>query len=1121
MGKVIRKVCAILLCATAVILAVLPAGTAEATSTHGDYEYDGATVAKYLGSDSEVTLPAWVNRVGKEAFEGYDKMTKLVLPDNVTTVDFGAFSNCSNLKNVQMSESVRTVGSSAFSGCTNLYSVSLPRTVREIGSGAFAGCQSLASVPISALNENYTSYDGVIYSSDGKKLVQYLAGRPSTTYQMPRSVREIEEYAFWGANNLAKLSIAYGVDKIPEYAFSNCKGLQHVTLPRTVQSIFAYAFEDCDSLSYINIPDSVGYIDDRAFANTKGAKLRFIDPNGNVVKTFNSEDVEQYGNGTGGAPVVKQPGYLTGDNSYDVSGNTAGVTGPSTTDAGSTTSATGTTGGTGVNATSDNGSTTYYEDGTTSGGQTFDPTNVTPLDEGDVPDTSGNTGSSDSTNISAGSGVVDAQQTSAPSNILPESGYNDGYYKASDSGTQPWDTKIEYHDFEDNMTEYDLGGGVVLGGRTVLRMSSKIPVKGFDLNNAEYEDEYGDSAAHPMRKSESDVIGDVYASYSGDSDSVTVPSGVKCVGNRAFYRNGNLRSVTLPNSVNDIGEFAFARSAISSVKLPNGVKNIDYAAFYNCPNLTDINIPGSVSHIALGAFDGTPFLDGWKSGGNGDTLIVGDGVLLSYRGGDKKVTVPEGVKHIAAGAFSKNNNIESVVIPATVEDIGEEAFSDCNNLKELVIAEGVKSIEDRAFKNSDLKVVNIPDSVQQIGLSAFDNGGKLKTVIINGDNVPSVSFNRSATRLSAKDLRTGAFEGAENAIVSRNCNLDDGTLFNPRFYGFAGEVYSIASNDDKTLQLERALNKPDANGNILINQSVDIAGQTYTLKQVKSDAFDTYRNWIGNYDYKPKNVVVNGEQSDDLIALLANVNSDILADAEAEDAYDQNVGNDTAAQPDKAQASNPLKSNITVSVNGSRFPTRGNAYANIPGNDDKLNLSITEDDSENDKINAAFLHSTGSNPSSYVPLSVDMYDKSGTVPIHKLGDSKMEVSIPVPTGMENEDGIGIATLDDNGLLETLSSEVTDDAAGKNIKFVTGHCSAFVIYSRGHEPAVTTSTDENGNPIETVDEAGAAAFLDMSGTWQSLNKKVYGPVSAKWFIIVILLALAGILFLYKPHGKKNR
>ena len=50
MGKVIRRVIAVLLCATALILAVLPAGEAQATSTHGDYEYDGATIAKYLGN---------------------------------------------------------------------------------------------------------------------------------------------------------------------------------------------------------------------------------------------------------------------------------------------------------------------------------------------------------------------------------------------------------------------------------------------------------------------------------------------------------------------------------------------------------------------------------------------------------------------------------------------------------------------------------------------------------------------------------------------------------------------------------------------------------------------------------------------------------------------------------------------------------------------------------------------------------------------------------------------------------------------------------------------------------------------------------------------------------------
>ena len=1070
MGKIIRRVIAILLCATAVILAVLPAGDAEATSVHGDYEYDGATVARYLGSDVEVTLPAWVNRVGKEAFEGYDKMKKLVIPDSVTTVDFGAFSNCKNLATVKMSESVRTLGSSAFSGCTSLYSVSVPSKVRTIGSGVFAGCPSLSNVAVSAGNENYTSYDGVIYTSDGKKLVQYLAGRPSTTYQMPTAVREIEEYAFWGANNLSKLSITSGVKAIPEYAFSNCKGLQRVTLPRSVQSIFAYAFESCESLSYINIPDTVGYIDNRAFANTKGAKLRFIDANGNVVKTFNSEDVESYGSGTSGGTLIDRPDYSS--ENIDASGEGSGGEG---------------SGG--------------------EGSEEFDPTKVTPLDEGETADTTVSTGPVNIAGTAgtegegaSGNGAGGGLSTSA------DSLYNNGYYKASDSGSMPWDTQIEYHDYEDNMTQYDLGGGVVLGGTAVIRMSSKVPVRGFDFGNAEYEDYYGDSAATTPEKTDSDVIGDIYASYTGDASEVSVPAGVKAIGNRAFYKNGNLNTVNLPSGVTDIGEFAFARSAVSDVKLPNGTKRIDYAAFYNCPNLSYIDIPESVSYIALGAFDGTPYLENWKRSSEGDDfLIAGDNVLISYRGNDKEVVIPDGVKHIAAGAFAQKSNLRKAVIPGSVEDIGEEAFNGCSDLDELILNEGVKYIYDRAFKNSALSVVNIPDSVESVGLSSFDNGGILKTVIFNGNNVPNVTYNKSATRLSAKDLRTDAFEGAENAIVSSTCDLDDGTMFNPQFYGFDGEVYSISQDDDRMLVLERAISQPDGAGNVMINQNVNIAGLNYTLGQVKSDAFDYYKNWQEYFDTEPTNIEVNGEQGESLVELLNSINTTVLSQQmeDEDDAAEQTEGAD-----------------IKVYLNGNRFAGKGDASASIPGDSDRYMLSISEDPEASDRINAAFLHGRIScSEGSYVPLSLDLYDKSGTVPIHKLGNSKMEVTMPVPSGFEGDDGVTAGCLDENGALETLSSELIDTGSGKSIKFVTGHCSTFVIYSRTVSSPAYEGSD--GDQTEFMDDEGAAGAFGMSGTWQSLNKKVYGPVSAKWFIIVILMAVAGILVLYRPSRRKDK
>ena len=113
--------------------------------------------------------------------------------------------------------------------------------------------------------------------------------------------------------------------------------------------------------------------------------------------------------------------------------------------------------------------------------------------------------------------------------------------------------------------------------------------------------------------------------------------------------------------------------------------------------------------------------------------------------------------------------------------------------------------------------------------------------------------------------------------------------------------------------------------------------------------------------------------------------------------------------------------------------------------------------------------------------------------------------------MKDDDGLGVACLDDNGILNVLSSETVDEGAGKNIRFVAGHCSSYVIYSRSHG---------SGSEIESHEEADAASLFSMSGTWQSLNKKVYGPVSTKWFVIIIMLALAGILFLYRPSKKKG-
>ncbi|MDE6319580.1 MAG: leucine-rich repeat domain-containing protein, partial [Lachnospiraceae bacterium] len=93
----------------------------------------------------------------------------------------------------------------------------------------------------------------------------------------------------------------------------------------------------------------------------------------------------------------------------------------------------------------------------------------------------------------------------------------------------------------------------------------------------------------------------------------------------------------------------------------------------HCNELTDVFIPNSVSRIGVSAFDKTPWLSAWKAnaGGDGDFLIVGDGILLAYRGKGGEVSIPGSVKKIGPEAFRGLSNVKAVQIPDSVIEIGE------------------------------------------------------------------------------------------------------------------------------------------------------------------------------------------------------------------------------------------------------------------------------------------------------------------------------------------------------------------------------------------------------------------------------------------------------------------
>lgn len=1051
MIKTIRRAIAILLVATAVILLVLPASDVNATYTKGDYVIDGGTLVSYTGTESDITIPLGITSIGKDAFSGNNTLTKVYIPDEVTSIDYAAFENCKNLQKVSIGDGVKSIGSSAFSGCKSLTDINIPRYTETIGSGTFAACPSLTDIDVDPKNRHFVCLDGVLYSKDGHKLYQYLAGRPYSIYDIPEPVKEIGEFGFYGANMLTTVGVVPGVEEIPEYAFLNCTALNKVELPGTIKAIRKGAFGGCSNLTKLKVPTSCGMIDPEAFTSMDGVK-------GDVVNEATGEVLSKSNLEPGGTNA----GFVVSEDS------------PSDDEQNQNT-----------NNSTDNASKSEEQNASTE--QTM----------------------SDLANDVANTlkiGVEGALETA--------------------------------EDAINSVTSNELASTTIVGGEAVFLLDPKeMKVKGFDINAAQTEDSIADSgnsssSGEDIRSysgQEFDVIDGNFGHYGKNESNISIPQNVTKIGNRVFYNNKNIENVSLPSAISEIGDFAFARSSLKSIDIPDGTEHIGYAAFYNCSDLENVSVPSSVKEIELGAFDNTAFINNWRNIEDGNNfLVLGDGILVAYKGHSTNVEIPGSVKTIGPSVFAGNNRIQTVHIPDTVKKISEDAFNGCRKLTEIDLPNALETVEDRAFKNTGLKLVQVPAAVRGIGLGAFDtvdvNGG-VETVIFKGSYLPDTTYKPTATRLSAEGLRTNAFNGTQFAFVPSGVNMSSGTIFDPNTYGFRGLVFSNGTKDpngNQNLELRKCTVEPDKDGKVKLNDNIFIARKMYYLSGVSDTAFDEYKSpdWCQN---KLTEVSLNGDNSQALDDLLSDLNYSVKSGSNT------GVGNYGDA--------------IKIKTDGSINSLYCNAT--LPSTNEKFNMTIKQDISLKPAFEKAFDNRYG-NHSGVVAMdtySIDMSDRLNSVPIKKMATNKLNITMPLPAQFDEADNIQVATLDDNGLLEEVSGTVNEMGDGtKNVSFVASHLSPFAFYIADGSMIQNIDGIADEEASEKIDEEassdGEITLIEESVTTEqalsegkenkisqtviygTLQKEVAPGIPVRYMIAVIMIALAGILFFYKKRGTRR-
>lgn len=159
---------------------------------------------------------------------------------------------------------------------------------------------------------------------------------------------------------------------------------------------------------------------------------------------------------------------------------------------------------------------------------------------------------------------------------------------------------------------------------------------------------------------------------------------------------------------------------------------------------------------------------------SGDFEIDEEGTLTRYRGFDKNVVIPDGVKAIGEEAFENDTLIESVSIPNSVTYIGYGAFSDCTGLKSITIPDSVIETDSGVFYGcTSLTSVQLSNTLTTLASSFFSHCDSLETITLPNSlkSIGSYAFS-SCIKLkdisiptSVAEIHKGAFENCDSLEI--------------------------------------------------------------------------------------------------------------------------------------------------------------------------------------------------------------------------------------------------------------------------------------------------------------------------------------------------------------------
>ena len=191
---------------------------------------------------------------------------------------------------------------------------------------------------------------------------------------------------------------------------------------------------------------------------------------------------------------------------------------------------------------------------------------------------------------------------------------------------------------------------------------------------------------------------------------------------KEYCKNLKNNKITVSYEMKKFGDFLIENKKLVEytgnseiVKIPNGVKVIGEEAFAGEINIKKIVMPNTVRKIEKGAFEVCDMLKSVKF--SKKLISIGDEAFC-WNTMMEKYNLPKSLKNIGKKAFRKNYSLKTVNVPKKVKTIQFATFENCVNLKKVNM-KSVISIERRAFcGDKKLKKVKLNKKVK-VGKKAF------------------------------------------------------------------------------------------------------------------------------------------------------------------------------------------------------------------------------------------------------------------------------------------------------------------------------------------------------------------------------------------------------------------